>query len=57
MNELSPNFTLHETSLADAMRIIKADQNLVAAKKSQWLCSLRRIADWIERPLELIPAV
>lgn len=56
MNELSHKFNLHETSLADSMAIINADHSLVPAKKSQWLCSLRRIADWIERPMDLIPA-
>lgn len=56
MNEIPRDFKLHEPSLADAIGAIKDDQTLDSGIRSQWLCSLRRIAEMIDRPLESLPA-
>ena len=56
MNEISQNFGLMEPSLADALVLIENDPSLPKSQKTQWTCSIRRIAAWIERPLEALPA-
>jgi integrase len=56
MNEIPRNFELHEPSLANAIAAIKVDASLDAGIRSQWLCSLRRIAEMIARPVETLPA-
>jgi hypothetical protein len=56
MNQINHKFELLEPSLADAISLIKNDTSLGPAKKTQWLCSIRRIARCIDRPLEMLPA-
>jgi integrase len=56
MNEIPCDFKLHEPSLADAIAAIKVDQSLNASIRSQWQCSLHRIAEMIGRPVEALPS-
>lgn len=56
MNEISQKTELHEPSLADAIRLISADTKLDHSKRTHWLCSIRKIAAWLDRPLEMLPA-
>jgi integrase len=56
MTEISQKFDLIEPSLADALILIENDPLLTPSRKTQWACSIRRIAVWIDRPLETLPA-
>ena len=56
MNEISQKFDLMEPSLGDALVLIKTDPALTASQKTQWSCSIRKIASWIDRPLDTLPA-
>ena len=47
---------LIEPSFADALAAINAAPSLSAAKRSHWACSLRQIAQAMDKPIELIPA-
>ena len=47
---------LIEPSFADALAAINAAPGLSAAKRSHWACSLRQIAQAMDKPIELIPA-
>jgi len=48
--------TLLEPSFTDAIRLIDEAPDLPDTQRQHWRCSLRRIADGLERPPELIPA-
>ena len=48
--------TLLEPSFTDATRLIEDASDLPDTQRQHWRCSLRRIADGLERPPELIPA-
>jgi hypothetical protein len=48
--------SLIETSFADAIAIIAAAQELSEQTRRHWMTSLRRIAQALDKPLELIPA-
>jgi len=52
MTEIS----LLEPSFADATTAIETARNLPAGVRSQWRCSLRQIANAMDKPLDLIPA-
>lgn len=56
MNEISQKFNLMELSLAEALASIENDSSLTTSKQRQWACSIRRIAEWLDRPLETMPA-
>lgn len=56
MTAISQKFDLIEPSLADALTLITNDPLLAESKRTQWRCSIRRIAAWIDRPLENLPA-
>jgi len=48
--------SLIEPSFAKAIEAIEAAAELPAHRRQHWVCSLRRIARGIDKPLELIPA-
>jgi hypothetical protein len=56
MTETPPPTTLIETSLAEAIRRMEQASSLPIPQRQQWACSLRQIAKWLDRPLELVPA-
>ena len=56
MNEISQKFDLMELSLAEALSSIENDSSLTTSRKTQWACSIRRVAEWLDRPLETLPA-
>jgi integrase len=56
MSETTSPTSLLELSFADAIRLIQEASGLPDAVRQQWACALRRIADGLDRPLELIPA-
>ena len=56
MIDISHKFELLEPSLADAILLIENDPSLEPAKRTQWLCSIRRIAKCIDRPLDMLPS-
>lgn len=47
---------LLEPSFADVAKAIEKSTDLSASKRAQWLCSLRQIANAMDKPLEIIPA-
>jgi integrase len=47
---------LIEPSFADAITKIAGDITLTRSKRSHWVCSLRKIAQGLGRPLDAIPA-
>jgi integrase len=55
MNEM-PSPALLELSLDDAIAIVSGDASLPRTTRMQWICSLRQIGRWLDRPLCLIPA-
>ena len=56
MNEISQKFGLMELSLSEALTSIENDPSLTPSRKTQWACSIRRVAEWLDRPLETLPA-
>ena len=56
MNEISQKIDLMELSLAEAIALIENDPSLEPSRKTQWACSIRRIATWIDRPPDVLPA-
>jgi len=53
---MSQNPVLIETSFADAIAIIAGAHELAEQTRRHWMTSLRRIAQALDRPLEVIPA-
>lgn len=47
---------LLEPTFSIAMTAIEAAADLSASIKRHWVCSLRQIAKWLDRPLEVTPA-
>src|ERR1700678_3284748 len=47
---------LLERSFADAIAAIEAAAELPEDKRRHWVCSLRQIAKWLDRPVETIAA-
>jgi integrase len=47
---------LLEPSLIDAIAAIEQSTVLSKSVKRHWVCSLRQIGKWLDRPLEVIPA-
>ena len=47
---------LLEPSFVEAIAAIEQSPDLSKSTKRHWVCSLRQIAKWLDRPLELIPA-
>jgi integrase len=47
---------LLEPSFAAAIEAIETSGDLPPPKKTHWVCSLRKIAEWLERPQATIPA-
>ena len=50
------NPALLEPSFVEAIAAIEQSADLSKNTKRHWVCSLRQIAKWLDRPLELIPA-
>jgi hypothetical protein len=48
--------TLLEASFADAVAAIQQAAELSEQKRRHWICSLRQIAKWLDRPATVIPA-
>src|SRR5690242_8195773 len=48
--------TVLEPTFADVVAAIERTSDLSPQTKSHWLCSLRRIAEMIGRPMDSIPA-
>jgi hypothetical protein len=47
---------LLEPSFAEAIAAIEQSADLTKSTKRHWVCSLRQIGKWLDRPFELIPA-
>ncbi|MBC7576312.1 MAG: hypothetical protein H7312_02980, partial [Tardiphaga sp.] len=45
-----------EPSFAVAMTAIEDTADLSASVKRHWVCSMRQIAKWLDRPVEVTPA-
>src|SRR3954471_2553334 len=56
MSDTTPPTTLIETSFADAILAIEGASDLPDHVRQHWPCSLRRVADALDRPIELVPA-
>jgi len=56
VSDTIPPTTLLEPSFTDAIRLIEEAADVADHQRQHWPCSLRRIADGLERPPELIPA-
>src|SRR5829696_6929863 len=56
MSDTTPPTTLIETSFADAIRSIEDASDLPDHVRQHWPCSLRRVADALDRRVELVPA-
>ena len=54
--DTTPPTTLLEPSFTHAIRLIQEAADLADHQRQHWRCSLRRIADGLERPPELVPA-
>src|SRR5215216_7029178 len=48
--------TLLEPSFVEAITAIEQSDDLSKRTKRHWVCSLRQVSKWLDRPLELIPA-
>ena len=53
---MSKNAPLLEPSFADAIAAIEAASDLSEQQRRHWVCSLRQIAKWLDRPVQTIPA-
>jgi integrase len=47
---------LLEPSFVEAIAAIEKSAELTKSTKRQWACSLRQIAKWLDRPVEMVPA-
>lgn len=47
---------LLEPSFVDAISAIERAADLSKSKKGHWICSMRQIGKWLDRPLQLVPA-
>jgi hypothetical protein len=56
MTETPASTTLIESSFADAIRRIERAASLSIQHRQHWACSLRQVAKWLDRPVELVPA-
>ena len=48
--------TLLEPSFADLIAAVEQAPELSEQRRRHWVCSLRQIAKWLDRPAEVIPA-
>jgi integrase len=48
--------TLLEPSFVEAITAIEQSSDLTKSMKRHWVCSLRQIGGWLDRPFELVPA-
>lgn len=48
--------TLLEPSFFEAIAAIEQSAELTKSTKRHWACSLRQIAKWLDRPVEMVPA-
>jgi hypothetical protein len=53
---MSRSTELLEPTFSAAIVAIEAARDLSASNKRHWVCSLRKIAKWLDRPAEVIPA-
>ena len=53
---MPPTVTLLEPSLADLIAAVEQATELSEQRLRHWVCSLRQIAKWLDRPVEVIPA-
>jgi integrase len=47
---------LLEPSFVEAITAIEQSADLSKSTKRHWVCSLRQIANWLDRPIEMVPA-
>ena len=47
---------LLEPSFVEAIAAIEQSADLSKNTKRHWVCSLRQIANWLDRPFEMVPA-
>ena len=52
----APSTTLLEPSFADLIAAIEQAPELSEQRRRHWVCSLRQIAKWLDRPATVIPA-
>jgi hypothetical protein len=53
---MSESTKLLEASFADAVTAIEQSPGLPEQKRRHWVCSLRQVAKWLDRPAVVIPA-
>jgi len=52
---MSPTTTLLEPSFLDLIAAIEREPELSEQLRRHWICSLRKVADWLDRPAAVIP--
>jgi integrase len=53
---MPPDIALLEPSLVDLIAAIEQAAELSEQRRRHWICSLRQIAKWLDRSIEMIPA-
>ena len=53
---MTPTTTLLEPSFVDLIAAIEQAAELSEQRRRHWVCSLRQIAKWLDRPAAVIPA-
>ena len=53
---MTPTTTLLEPSFEALIAAIEQAAELSAQRRRHWVCSLRQLAKWLDRPVEVIPA-
>jgi integrase len=53
---MTPTTTLLEPSFLDLIGAIEQATELSEQRRRHWVCSLRQVAKWLDRPAEVIPA-
>ena len=48
--------TLLEPSFSDLVAAIDGAADLSQQRRQHWLCSVRQLAKWLDRPIEVVPA-
>jgi hypothetical protein len=53
---MTPTTALFEPSLLDLIAAVEQAPELSEQRRRHWICSLRQIAKWLDRPAAVIPA-
>src|SRR5512139_2794884 len=53
---MAPTTTLLEPSFVDLIAAVEQTDELSEQRRRHWVCSLRQVAKWLDRPAAVIPA-